>query len=92
VEKGIYPAVDPLTSTSRSSIRAWWERSIMLLRARSSAYSSATKDLYDIIAILGTEELSERIADLGARAQDREVSFAAYVRGRTIPAAPQIRD
>jgi F-type H+-transporting ATPase subunit beta len=59
VEKGIYPAVDPLTSTSRI---------LDPLIVGEAHYDSARevqqvlqryKDLQDIIAILGIEELSE---------------------------------
>jgi F-type H+-transporting ATPase subunit beta len=42
-ELGIYPAVDPLDSTSPSSIRASWGRSITTSRVRSSASSSGTR-------------------------------------------------
>jgi F-type H+-transporting ATPase subunit beta len=59
VEKGIYPAVDPLTSTSRI---------LNPLVVGEAHYNTARdvqqvlqryKDLQDIIAILGIEELSE---------------------------------
>ena len=43
VEKGIYPAVDPLTSTSRILDRAWWVKSITPPPAKSSACCSAIK-------------------------------------------------
>jgi F-type H+/Na+-transporting ATPase subunit beta len=42
-EKAIFPAVDPLASTSVSSIHRWWVRNIMMWRARCSGFCSATK-------------------------------------------------
>jgi F-type H+/Na+-transporting ATPase subunit beta len=76
VEKGIYPAVDPLTSTSRildpnivgeEHYRVAREVQRMLQRY---------KDLQDIIAILGVEELSEDDKLLVARARKIEKFFS----------------
>ncbi len=76
VEKGIYPAVDPLTSTSR------------ILDPRivgDEHYSTARevqrilqryKDLQDIIAILGIDELSEDDKLVVARARKIERFFS----------------
>jgi F-type H+-transporting ATPase subunit beta len=76
VEKGIYPAVDPLTSSSR------------ILDARyvgADHYNVATevkqilqkyKDLQDIIAILGIDELSEEDKLTVARARKIEQFFS----------------
>ena len=70
-EQGIFPAVDPLgvdlphprpAASSARSTTAW--------RARCSACLQRYRDLQDIIAILGIEELSRRgQADGRARAQ-----------------------
>ena len=57
VEKGIYLAVDPLGSTSRSSIRTSWARNITGPREVQRVLQRY-KDLQDIIAILGIDELS----------------------------------
>jgi F-type H+-transporting ATPase subunit beta len=59
VEKGIYPAVDPLTSTSRIlDPRVVGEEHYAVAREVQRVLQRY-KDLSDIIAILGTEELSE---------------------------------
>ena len=58
-EKGIYPAVDPLDSTSRIlSIDVLGEEHYKTARAVQSLLQKY-KDLQDIIAILGMDELSE---------------------------------
>ena len=57
--QGIYPAVDPLDSTSRSSARRSWVRSTTRSPAPSRRCCSATRELQDIIAIMGMDELSE---------------------------------
>jgi len=59
VEKGIYPAVDPLTSTSRIlDPRVVGEEHYAVAREVQRVLQRY-KDLSDIISILGTEELSE---------------------------------
>jgi len=76
VEKGIYPAVDPLTSTSRI---------LDPLVVGDEHYNTARdvqqvlqryKDLQDIIAILGIDELSEDDKLLVARARKIERFFS----------------
>ena len=58
-EKGIYPAVDPLTSTSRIlSADIVGERHYRVAR-RVQGILQRYKELQDIIAILGVDELSE---------------------------------
>jgi F-type H+-transporting ATPase subunit beta len=58
-EKGIYPAVDPLASTSRILIRRSSASVTTACRAARAAILQRYKDLQDIIAILGVDELSE---------------------------------
>ena len=59
VEKGIYPAVDPLESTSRIlEIETVGEEHYHVAR-RVQDYLQKYKELQDIIAILGMEELSD---------------------------------
>jgi F-type H+-transporting ATPase subunit beta len=59
VEKGIYPAVDPLTSTSRIlDPHIVGEEHYSVARDVQQVLQRY-KDLQDIIAILGIEELSE---------------------------------
>lgn len=59
VEKGIYPAVDPLESSSRIlEIETVGEEHYHVAR-RVQEYLQKYKELQDIIAILGMEELSD---------------------------------
>ncbi len=81
VEKGIYPAVDPLASTSRI---------LDPLIVGQEHYSTARevqrvlqryKDLQDIIAILGIDELSEEDKLIVAqRSQDRTLLLPTLLR------------
>jgi F-type H+-transporting ATPase subunit beta len=72
VEKGIYPAVDPLTSTSRIlDPRVVGEEHYSVAREVQRVLQRY-KDLSDIIAILGTEELSEEDKQIVARARKIE--------------------
>ena len=100
VELGIYPAVDPLTSTSR-----FLEPSIVgeehyeVARAVQSILQRY-KELQDIIAILGMEELSseDKLVVARARRIQRFLSQPFFVSeqftgipGRTVPLAETIR-
>ena len=75
-EKGIYPAVDPLTSTSRildpNIVSAEHYRTAREVQQVLQRY----KDLQDIIAILGVDELSEDDKILVARARKIERFFS----------------
>ncbi len=72
VEKGIYPAVDPLASTSRIlDPRIVGEEHYNVARA-VKAVLQRYKDLQDIIAILGIDELSEEDKLTVARARKIE--------------------
>lgn len=76
VEKGIYPAVDPLTSTSRIL-----DPNIVGLEHYNTAREvqqvlQRYKDLQDIIAILGIDELGENDKLLVARARKVERFFS----------------
>jgi F-type H+-transporting ATPase subunit beta len=100
VEKGIYPAVDPLTSTSRI---------LDPIIVGDEHYSTARevqrvlqryKDLQDIIAILGVDELSEDDKLIVSRARKIERFFSQpfYVaqvftgrEGRYVPLRETIR-
>ncbi len=69
VELGIYPAVDPLASTSKIlSARIVGEEHYSVARA-VQAVLQKYKDLQDIIAILGIDELSEEDKLTVARAR-----------------------
>ena len=72
VEKGIYPAVDPLTSTSRVlDPRIVGEEHYNVARS-VKAVLQKYKDLQDIIAILGIDELSDEDKLTVARARKLE--------------------
>ena len=59
VEQGIYPAVDPLESTSRILEEDVVGKEHYEVASRVQQILQSYKDLQDIIAILGMEELSE---------------------------------
>jgi F-type H+-transporting ATPase subunit beta len=75
-EKGIYPAVDPLTSTSRildpNIVGADHYTTAREVQRVLQRY----KDLQDIIAILGVDELSEDDKLLVSRARKMERFFS----------------
>ena len=58
-EKGIYPAVDPLDSTSRLLDAQYIGEEHYAVAARTKEILQRYKDLENIIAILGIDELSE---------------------------------
>jgi F-type H+-transporting ATPase subunit beta len=58
-EKGIYPAVDPLDSTSRALNRATVGDEHYETATRVQEILQTYKDLQDIIAILGVDELTD---------------------------------
>jgi F-type H+-transporting ATPase subunit beta len=58
-EQGIYPAVDPLASTSRLLEPRFLGDEHYQTARRTQEILQRYKDLQDIIAILGVEELSE---------------------------------
>jgi len=75
-EKGIYPAVDPLASTSRLlDPRLVGEEHYNVARGCQKVLQRY-KDLQDIIAILGVEELSEEDKLVVARARKIERFFS----------------
>ncbi|MBI4722968.1 MAG: F0F1 ATP synthase subunit beta [Candidatus Stahlbacteria bacterium] len=69
VELGIYPAVDPLTSTSRILDPHIVGEEHYLVARGVQKVLQRYKDLQDIIAILGIEELSEEDKLIVARAR-----------------------
>ncbi len=80
-EKGIYPAVDPLASSSRLvAPELIGERHYRVAR-RVQQILQRYKDLQDIIAILGVDELSEEDKLIVARARkiERFLSQPFYV-------------
>ncbi len=76
VEKGIYPAVDPLASTSRIlDPQIVGEEHYNVARSVQQILQRY-KDLQDIIAILGIEELSEEDKIIVSRARKIERFFS----------------
>jgi F-type H+-transporting ATPase subunit beta len=71
-EKGIYPAVDPLASTSRILDPGIIGERHYRVSRRVQAILQRYKDLQDIIAILGVDELSEEDKLTVARARKIE--------------------
>jgi F-type H+-transporting ATPase subunit beta len=70
--RGIFPAVDPLASSSRA-LQPMWSANLHYRTAREVKQVLQTyKDLQDIIAILGIDELSEDQKLLVARARKIE--------------------
>jgi F-type H+-transporting ATPase subunit beta len=100
VEKGIYPAVDPLTSTSRildpNIVGDEHYRTAREVQRVLQRY----KDLQDIIAILGIDELSEDDKLIVARARKIERFFSqpffvaerfTGIQGRYVPLKETVR-
>ena len=71
-EKGIYPAVDPLSSTSRIMDAQYIGEEHYKVARSVVQILQRYKDLQDIIAILGVDELSEEDKLLVARARKIE--------------------
>src|SRR5262249_51090563 len=69
VEQGIYPAVDPLDSTSRALQPGVVSDEHYSVATRVQEVLQSYKDLQDIIAILGIEELSDEDRLTVARAR-----------------------
>jgi F-type H+-transporting ATPase subunit beta len=91
---GIYPAVDPLTSTSRILDPRYIGEAHYLTANRVKGILQRNKELQDIIAILGVDELSEEDKTIVSRARriQRFLSQNTYVakqftglEGSTVP-------
>ena len=98
-EKGIYPAVDPLDSTSRILDPRYIAQDHYDTAIRIKGILQKYKDLQDIIAILGIDELSEedKITVQRARRIERFLSQNTYVakqftgvEGSTVPLSETI--
>ncbi|MFF1903134.1 F0F1 ATP synthase subunit beta [Kitasatospora sp. NPDC058218] len=98
-EKGIYPAVDPLDSTSRILDPRYIAQTHYETAIRIKGILQKYKDLQDIIAILGMDELSEddKITVHRARRIERFLSQNTYVakqftgvEGSTVPLSETI--
>ena len=91
---GIYPAVDPLTSTSRILDPRYIGEEHYQVATRVKSILQRNKELQDIIAILGVDELSEedKVVVSRARRIQRFLSQNTYVakqftgiEGSTVP-------
>ncbi|GAB4083767.1 F0F1 ATP synthase subunit beta [Myceligenerans cantabricum] len=67
--KGLYPAIDPLTSTSRILDPRYVGQEHYDVATEVKSILQRNKELQDIIAILGVDELSEEDKTLVARAR-----------------------
>ena len=100
VEKGIYPAVDPLASTSRVLDPLVVGEEHYSVARKVQEILQRYRELQDIIAILGMEELSaeDKLAVFRARKIERFFSQPFFVaetytgsEGRYVPLAETIR-
>jgi F-type H+-transporting ATPase subunit beta len=100
VEKGIYPAVDPLTSTSRILDPGIVGEEHYQTAREVQRVLQRYKDLQDIIAILGMDELSEDDKLIVSRARKIERFFSqpmfvaeqfTGLEGRYVPLKETIR-
>jgi F-type H+/Na+-transporting ATPase subunit beta len=89
MEKGIYPAVDPLESTSRIlDPHIVGDRHYAVAR-QVQQYLQRYRDLQDIIAILGVDELSEEDKQVVARARKIERFLSQpFLVGETFTGVP----
>jgi len=53
VELGLYPAIDPLQSSSKGFMPVWWVKNIIVSASCNQAILQRYKELQDVIAILG---------------------------------------
>jgi len=99
-EQGLYPAVDPLTSTSRVLDPAIVGQQHYDVAREIQRVLQRYKDLQDVIAILGIEELSEEDKLIVARARkiQRFLSQPMFVaeaftgrKGRYVPREETVR-
>jgi len=99
-EQGLYPAVDPLTSTSRILDPSVVGEEHYRVAREVQRVLQRYKDLQDIIAILGIEELSEedKLTVARARRIQRFLSQPMFVtevftgrKGKYVPVAETVR-
>ncbi|EEH63864.1 ATP synthase F1, beta subunit [Gleimia coleocanis DSM 15436] len=97
--RGLYPAVDPLASTSRILDPTYVGEEHYAVATRVKSILQKNKELQDIIAILGVDELSEedKITVARARRIEQFLSQNTYmaekftgVAGSTVPLAETI--
>ncbi|MBD8061413.1 F0F1 ATP synthase subunit beta [Oceanitalea stevensii] len=97
--RGLYPAVDPLTSTSRILDAQFVGREHYEVAIRVKSILQKNKELQDIIAILGVDELSEedKVTVNRARRIEQFLSQNTYtavkftgVEGSTVPVAETV--
>eukprot|EP00930_Biecheleria_cincta_P060335 TRINITY_DN45_c0_g2_i1.p2 TRINITY_DN45_c0_g2~~TRINITY_DN45_c0_g2_i1.p2 ORF type:complete len:192 (+),score=2.40 TRINITY_DN45_c0_g2_i1:627-1202(+) len=70
--KGIYPSVDPFSSTSKMLDRTYLKQEHFCVANAVKQMLQRYKELEDVIAILGLEELSDQDRTLVARARKVE--------------------
>ncbi len=88
-DKGIYPAVDPLASSSRILAPEFVGVEHFTVATEVKRILQKYKDLQDIIAILGIDELSEEDKITVQRAPaDRALPVAEHLRGGAVHRRP----
>ena len=94
VEKGIYPAVDPLDSTSRALQPGIVSEEHYATATRVQEVLQRYKDLQDIIAILGIDELSDedKVVVQRARKIERFLSQPFFVADAVHRHAGRVRE
>jgi F-type H+/Na+-transporting ATPase subunit beta len=101
VELGIYPAVDPLDSNSKGLTASIVGQRHYNVARRVQAILQRYKELQDIIAILGIEELSEEDKQLVKRAKRIQkfltqplfsAEFASGIPGKYVPKDKTVTD
>ena len=97
--RGLYPAVDPLASTSRILDPQYVGKEHYEVATRVKAILQKNKELQDIISILGVDELSEedKVTVARARRIEQYLSQNTYtamkftgVEGSTVPIAETV--
>ena len=93
VEKGIYPAVDPLDSTSRALQPGIVSEEHYHVATQVQQVLQRYKDLQDIIAILGMDELSDedKLVVQRARKIERFLSQPIFVAEQFTGTPGQVR-
>jgi F-type H+-transporting ATPase subunit beta len=89
-EKGIYPAVDPLARRRESSTRGIVGDRALRVATRVQQILQRYKDLQDIIAILGVDELSEEDKLIVNRAR-RKIERSCHSRSSSPSSSRAVR-
>jgi F-type H+-transporting ATPase subunit beta len=101
VELGLYPAIDPITSNSKGLSEAIVGEKHYSVARKTLSILQRYKELQDIIAILGIDELSEEDKQLVKRAKRLQkfltqplftAEFASGIPGKYVPLEKTVAD